>query len=99
MAVVTLTQDEIALRDLVGTQPLLRGRVLARNGGVQAVARSRDLGRVVGTVRDDDGSFQVAVNVRQGADGRLVGIDGWCECGRAVPCAHAVALLLAGTPA
>ncbi|HEY6797631.1 MAG TPA: DEAD/DEAH box helicase, partial [Kineosporiaceae bacterium] len=46
-----------------------------------------------------DGSFQVAVNVRQGADGRLVGIDGWCECGRAVPCAHAVALLLAGTPA
>jgi superfamily II DNA or RNA helicase len=95
MAVVTLTDDEQALRDAVGTSVLLQGRKLAQTDASPSVAVDLSRGRVTGWVPEGDRRHQLRLDLRHDSGGRLTAVEGWCDCGRAVPCPHAVALLLA----
>src|SRR5512144_967290 len=94
MATVILTDREQALLPVVGSAMLLRGRELARGGRRLSAQVDVERGRVSGTV----GAYEINLTLLH-ADGRLSGVQGWCSCGLAVPCPHAVAALLAASGA
>jgi superfamily II DNA or RNA helicase len=96
VAVVNLTETEVALHELTGAPVLLQGRALARKGHVRSRAAAVTPGELTGTVQDGDRAHDVLVSLQFRPDGSLAAMHGHCGCGRAVPCPHAVALMLAG---
>jgi superfamily II DNA or RNA helicase len=94
VATLTLTDDESALRDVVGAQVLLGGRELAGKGAVKPKRTAMPAGRLAGSVLDAGHRHDVQVQLTTEPDGRIAPLSGWCTCGRAVPCRHAVALVL-----
>jgi len=95
VATVRLSEGESWLRAAaVGTATLLSGRSLVESGAVESVVGDPRVGRVVAEVSADGRRFALEAHPRLGTDGALVGVEGWCACGRAVPCQHAVAALL-----
>jgi hypothetical protein len=93
VAVLTMTEDEVALRQLVGTQVFLQGRAHVSRG---EVVSSLDLetGRVVGQVGARSPQ-SVVVSLDRDDDGEIETIGTFCTCGGPQACQHAVALLLA----
>ena len=96
MAVLVLTDDEIALRDLASVGTLLIGRELAADGMVTRVRADLGTGLITATVREGSEARAVVLSVRRRPDGQLDRLEGTCTCGRAVPCPHAVAVVLHG---
>ena len=95
MAVVTLTDAEVAVHDAMGTSALLRARALARAGMVGAdQVRLRRAGSRGWSC---DGAHQQDVRLvpDRGPDGSLDVTQAWCSCGSAMPCQHVAALFLA----
>ncbi len=96
---VGLTPDEAQLRDLVGTDTLLRARSYADRGAVLKTQRSdggaRIFGQVAGTARIPYSS--IAITGRR-PDGTLESFHGTCTCPVGTNCKHAVALVLASAP-
>ena len=98
MAVVTLTDVEVAVQDAVGTSALLQGRALARAGKVDSI-RSDPEGRIRGRVLEGSREQDVRLFPLRGPDGSLDVREAWCSCGAEMPCRHAAALFLADAEA
>ncbi|GLY32494.1 hypothetical protein [Kineosporia sp. NBRC 101731] len=94
MAVLNLTDVQVAVHGLVGTAALLTGRALAQSGRVQKVTVDPSSGAVRGVVRDGKVARAVEVTSRYRADGVFEAGEGLCACG-AAPCQHVAALILA----
>jgi len=96
---LSMTANEAALVDLVGTDSFLRGRDYARRGAVLNAQWREDRGHVFGQVRGTARTPYTAVAVvSQSADGVLAAFHGTCTCPVGVNCKHTVALVLAAFP-
>ena len=97
MATVTLTEDEEALRRLVGTNAILQAREHVRRGDLIDVRWERKTGHARGQLRGYR-LVSVAAAVTTDVDGVITAVTGTCTCARQSSCAHAVALLLITLP-
>ncbi|GAA3621461.1 DEAD/DEAH box helicase [Kineosporia mesophila] len=93
MAVLTLTDVQMAVHNLVGTAALLTGRALAQSGRVQKVEVDPSSGNVRAVVRDGKVARQVEVTARYRDNGTFDVDEASCACG-AAPCQHVAALIL-----
>jgi superfamily II DNA or RNA helicase len=99
MAIVTMTGDELAVHDLVGTSCFLAARRFVAQGQVRVVTTDPQEDGVEylhGTVEPrGQGSLDVVTLVERQPDRRVVRVEGSCSCTQDEPCPHCVALLLA----
>jgi superfamily II DNA or RNA helicase len=97
VAIVTLTEEEVALRDLIGTSALLQAREHLRRGDLIDVRWDPQFSQAHGRLRGA-GDTTVAARVTADVDGAITALTGCCNCERQESCAHAAALVLAAMP-
>jgi superfamily II DNA or RNA helicase len=93
VAVVTLTDLQAALHDLLGTASLLKARALAQSGRVRQIRTDPASGEVRAVVHDGTQEYPVEVITPPLTEGLRDPGEGRCGC-QAQLCSHIAALML-----